>query len=157
MAKAHWKRKRARSLRHGMELCIAYAKDTHNRSVEIIADMMGEESHWTLYKWMESGRMPAIKIRAFEHACGSDYVTQWLAHSAGYLAVKIPTGRKAAHKELNELAQFTHATLGELLAFYDNHDGADDVKQALTVLIEDLAYQRGNIEKYQQPELLGDE
>lgn len=154
MARMNWKRQRARSLRHGTELCIAYAKDVHNRSVETIAEMMGEESHWTLYKWMESGRMPAVKIRAFEHACGADFVTKYLAHSAGYLVVEIPKGKKVKHKELNELGAYTHEVLGALLSFYENHEGAEDVKQAVTLLIEDLAYQRGNIEKFQQPELI---
>lgn len=154
MARMNWKRQRARSLRHGMELCIAHAKEVHNRSVERIAEMMGEQNHWTLYKWMESGRMPASQITAFEHACGIDFVTQHQAHSAGYLLMKVPTGKKPSHKELNELAQFTHCTLGDLLAFYDNHEDADAVKQAVTQLIEDLAFQRGNIEKFQQPELL---
>lgn len=154
MAGTNWKRMRARSLRHAMELCVTHAKEVHHRSVERIAEMMGEESHWTLYKWMENGRMPASKITAFEHACGIDFVTQYQASSAGYLLVKVPTGKKATHKELNELSQFTHATLGELLAFYDSHEGGDSVKQAINQLIEDLSFQRGNIEKFMQPELL---
>lgn len=154
MARTSWKRKRARSLRHGMELCIAHAKEVHNRSVERVAEMMGEESQWTLYKWIANGRMPACKITAFEHACGIDFVTQYQASSAGYLLVKMPTGRKAEHKELNELSRFNHEVLGQLLAFCETHEGAEETAQAVTQLMEDLAFQRGNIEKFQQPELL---
>ncbi|WP_027853361.1 hypothetical protein [Marinobacterium litorale] len=150
----NWSREQPISLRHGSELCIGHAHDRMNRSVEQIADLMGEASHFTLYKWMESGRMPAVKIRAFEHACGADFVTQYLAHSAGYLLVKVPTGRKAEHRELNELSLFAHEVLGLLIQFYDSHEGADEAVLAVTRLMEDLAFQRGNIEKHQQPELL---
>jgi hypothetical protein len=115
---------------------------------------MAEASHFTLYKWLESGRMPALKIRAFENACGADYMTQYLAHSAGYLLVKVPTGRQAKHRELNELSKFAHEVLGLLLEFYDSQEGLDEAVQAVTQLMEELAFQRGNIEKFKQPELL---
>lgn len=152
--KINWKRVQPHSLRHGSELCVRHAGERLNKGVEQIADIMGEASHWSLYKWMESGRMPAIKIRSFENACGADFMTQYLAHSAGYLLVKVPTGRKAEHRDLNELSRFTHEVMAMLLEFYDSHEGAEEAMQALTQLMEDLAFQRGNIEKHKQPELL---
>jgi hypothetical protein len=154
MARTHWKRKRATNMRHAMELCVAHARDVLNRSVEQIAELMGEASHWNLYKWMESGRMPAVKIRPFEHACGVDFITQYQAHSAGYLLVKVPTGRKAEHRDLHELSGFTHEVMGMLLDFYDSYEGAEEARLAVTALMEDLAHQRGNIDKHMQPELL---
>ena len=158
MARSHWKRKRPTSIRHAMELCVGHARDVLNRSVEQIADLMGLPSHFTLYKWLESGRMPAIMIRPFEHACGMDFVTQYQAYSGGYLLVKVPTGRKAEHRDLNELGRFTHEALGLVIEFYESHEGAEEAKQALSQLMEDLAFQRGNIEKHKQPELsLGDD
>lgn len=152
--KINWKRVQPHSLRHGSELCVRHAGDRMNRSVEQIAEIMAEASHFTLYKWLESGRMPALKIRAFEHACGADYMTQYLAHSAGYLLVKVPTGRQAEHRELNELSKFAHEVLGLLLEFYDSQEKPEEAVQAVTRLMEDLAFQRGNIEKFKQPELL---
>lgn len=97
--------------------------------------------------------MPAVKIRPFEHACGADFVTQYQAHSAGYLLVKMPTGRKSEHRDLNELGRFTHEALGLVIEFYTSHEGADEAKHALSQLMEDLAFQRGNIDKHKQPEL----
>jgi hypothetical protein len=137
-----------------MELCVNHAKTKRNLSVDQIVDRMGESSTSTVYKWLESGRMPVVKLRSFEHVCGVDDVTHYLAHSAGYLLLKVPTGRNAEHRELNELSQFVHEVLGSLLGFYDGHEDADETMQALTRLMEDLAFQRGNIEKHQQPELL---
>jgi len=153
MARINWKRERGTSMRHAMELCIRYAKDMHNLSVEQISDLMGEASHFTLYKWMESGRMPAIKIRPFEHACRCDYVTHYLAYSANKLVINIPTGRKAEHKELNDLSIFTHTAIAELISFWEGKEDQEQVISSLSTLIEDLAHQRGNVAKSQQPEL----
>ena len=157
MARINWKRKRARSLRHGMELCIAHAKDQHNRSVESIAEIMGEASHWNLYKWLESGRMPAVKIRSFETACGADFVTQYLAYSANKLVIDMPTGRKAEHRELTELSAYANKVMTMLIDFNQGRLEQQETAEALTTLIEDLAHQRGNIQKHQQPELLLDQ
>jgi hypothetical protein len=153
MAKINWKKERGTSMRHAMELCIRYAKDTHNLSVDHIADLMGEASHFTLYKWLESGRMPAIKIRTFEHACRCDYVTYYLACSANKLVINMPTGRKAEHKELNELSIFSHTVIAQLISFWEGKEEQEIVIQSITLLIEDLAHQRGNLAKQQQPEL----
>jgi hypothetical protein len=154
MARTNWKRKRARSLRHGAELCVAHAREVLNRSVEQIADIMGESSHYTLYKWLENGRMPAVKIRAFETACGADFVTQYLAYSANKLIIDMPTGRKAAHRELSELGAYANKVMSMLIDFNDGRSEQKETSEALATLIEDLAHQRGNIEKFQQPELL---
>lgn len=153
MARTTWKRKRARSLRHGMELCIAHAKEVHNRSVESVAEMMGEVNHWNLYKWMESGRMPAVKIRAFETACGIDFVTQYLAYSANKLIFDIPAGRRAEHRDLAELASYANKVMSMLIDFYEGSCEREQTSEAVAALITDLAHQRGNIEKFQQPDL----
>ncbi|WP_216820105.1 hypothetical protein, partial [Zoogloea sp. LCSB751] len=72
-------------------------------SVDRVADLMGLPSKWTLYKWLENGRIPAVLIRPFEHACGADYMTLYIAASSNRLVVDIPSGRKATNAEVNEL------------------------------------------------------
>lgn len=153
MARRNWKHERAISLRRGMELNVHFAREKLNRSVDRIADLMGMPSHFTLYKYLESGRMPAILIPAFENACGAHFVTQYLAHSANRMLVDIPTGRNATHKELNEVSAYTNQVMGMLIDFYEGRCEQEEVEGALTNLIEDLAHQRGNIAKHQQPEL----
>ncbi len=154
MPRQNWNRVQATSIRQAMELCVAFARDQLNLSVEQVAELMGEASHFTLYKWIESGRMPAVKVRPFEHACGADFVTRYMAHSANKLIVNMPTGRKATHRELNELGSYTHQVIGMLLDFYAGQADQEQTSLALTQLIEDLAHQRGNIDKHPQPELL---
>jgi hypothetical protein len=154
MTRAAWNRKQAHSLRNAMELCVNYAKAELNRSVEQVAELMGEASHFTLYKWMESGRMPAIRVKPFEHACGIDFVTRFNGQSAGYLMVKMPVGRKVKHRDVNELSRYAHEVLGMVMDFYETHESPDEAVAGLSQLMEDLAFQRGNIEKHKQPELL---
>lgn len=151
--KRNWKTTYATSLRKAMELCVEYAREKKNLSVERIADLIGEESHFTLYKWIESGRMPAIKIRPFEHACGIDLITQYLAHSNGKLLIPVPTGKAALHTDLNALSIASHETVALLIKLHAGQAEAADAIAAVTTLMEDLAYQRGNIEKNRQPEL----
>jgi hypothetical protein len=136
-----------------MELCVQHALEKRNLSVDGIADLMGESNKWTLYKWIENGRIPAIKIRPFEHACGVDFVTEYLAHSANKLVLGMPTGRRAEHREVNELGAFMAATQTLIYKYLDGESKADETAGAITKLMEDLAFQRGNIEKGTQPEL----
>src|SRR5690606_16217359 len=75
MKSRRWKSVQPTSLQHAMELCKAYALEKHNLSEQRIAERMGEENQWTLYKWISTGRIPAVKIPAYEAACGCNFVT----------------------------------------------------------------------------------
>ena len=59
MRRRNWKRVNPTSLRHAMELCLDYGREKRNLSVDRVADLMGMPSKYTLYKWLENGRMPA--------------------------------------------------------------------------------------------------
>ena len=152
MARSNWKRVQPRSLCNAMELCLQHARDVHNRSVERVAELMGLTSHWVLYKWMESGRIPAIQIQAFEYSCGIDCVTRYLAHSAHKLLIDIPTGRKASHKDIHDLQAAIHEAVGSLIKFYNDKADADETVAAITGVMEDLAWHRGTVKKHHQPE-----
>jgi len=153
MKRLIWKNRQPTSLRHGMELCLEYARFKHNRSVGRVADLMGLANPWSLYKWMENGRLPSVLIRPFETACGIDYVTRFIAHSAHKLLVDIPTGRKATSKDVNALqASFTNA-VGLLLKFYEERQEVDETLSSLYQVMEQLALHQGQVEKFKQPEL----
>jgi hypothetical protein len=94
----NWKRVAPTTLSNAIELCIEFAKEKHNRSVDRIAELIGLANKYTLYKWIESGKLPAISIRPFEHACGCDFVTRYLAHSAHKLLIDIPSAARPARK-----------------------------------------------------------
>ena len=147
-----WKRLIPTSLSHAMELCLQHAKEKHNRSVDQVADLMGIPNKWNIYKWVESGRLPAVLIRPFEHACGIDFVTRYLAHSDHKLLIDIPTGRRAAHREVNDLMGAAHEAVGLLLKFHEGQANANDTIGAITGVMESLGWHRGNVEKSAQPE-----
>jgi hypothetical protein len=141
------------NLRHAMELCLKDARRKHNRSVERVADLMGVANHWSLYKWMESGRLPAILIRPFEHACGAHYVTEYLATSAHRLLVEIPSGRPVADGDLVVLQLGVSEAVALLARFHRGEAEAGETIGALTRVMADLAGHRENVAKSMAPEL----
>ncbi len=154
MIRAPLKRQRANSLVHAMRLCKEYAQVKRHLSVERIADRMGA-SHDSLYKWLATGRMPAILIPAFELACGCNYVSEWLAASADRLVVDMPTGRKAEGTELLDMNSSCAAALQLLTAFYAAPQAADPeaTLAALRLHLEQVAYHHHNVAAYATPEL----
>ena len=152
MSKRRWKTLQPTSLRHGMELCKEFARVERNLSVEGIATEAGLVDHWTLYKYFQNGRMPLALLRPFERACGVDYITRWIAASAGKLLIDIPTGRKADAVEMQILQELLNTAVGQLLQFYGGKAEAPDTLTAIQQAMEGLAWHRGNVEKHAQPE-----
>ena len=141
------------SLCDAMELCIEFAREKNNASVDRVADGMGLTNKWTLYKWMESGGLPVRMIRPFEMACGIDLVSRWLATSAGRLVVDMPTGRRAASADINDLQELLNTAVGQLIKFYAGKSPAADTLGAIQSAMEGLAHHHGQVRKHEQPEL----
>jgi hypothetical protein len=151
--KRNWAMVRAHSLVHGLELCIEFARVEHNRSVQQIADLMGMDSHNTLYKYLGSGRMPLNLLRPFEHACGCTFVSDWVGLSAGKLVIDMPRAKKATAADVNQLQGNFAAAMGLLIDFYAGNAGADDTVAAVTATLVSLAGQRANVLAAAKPEL----
>lgn len=149
----NWKRLRATSLRHALELCKDHAREKHNRSVERIAEEMGIADHWTVYKWLQTGRIPAILIRPFETACGIDFVTRWLAASSGRMLVDIPSGRPLKDADMVELHSSFAQALAFLTDFYAGKAKPDETVEALSAHLENVAWHRANVAQHSTPEL----
>lgn len=136
-----------------MELCIEYGRQKKNLSVDRIADRMGLANKWTLYKWMENGRMPAVLIPAFEHACGATYVTTYLATAAHKLLIDIPVGKKPIDTDILTLNSNFNDAVSLLSRFYKGESDIQETINSLTNTIESMAYHRENIQKDHAPEL----
>lgn len=151
----HWQRLRPTSLRHAMELCKDHARERLNKGVERIADDMGVSDHYALYKWLQSGRMPANLVRPFELACGINFVTRWFAASEGFLLVAMPKGSKANPADMVELNSGFATALQLLDDFYKGGPKADPAAtlEALRTHLEQVAYHQGNVAAYATPEL----
>jgi hypothetical protein len=144
---------RPTSLREAMKLCTEYAQAKHNRSVDRIAELMGEPSPWNLYKWMSTGRMPANLIRPFEHACGCTFITQYIATSAHRLPIPIPKGQPATGQDIHDLQTAVTEATGQLLQYQRGEASAEATLAAIDRAMGGLAYQRRNVERDEQPEL----
>lgn len=152
LPRRNWKRLQPTSLRQALEFCKDHARARLNRSVERIAEDMGITDHWTVYKWIQTGRIPANMIRPYEAACGIDYVTRWIAASAGKMLVDIPTGRTLSGTDVVALHNGFGTALQLLTDFYAKSSGdAAETMAALTAHLEDVAWHRANIEQHLQP------
>lgn len=154
MSRRNWKRVRPNSLTEALRLCKEFAQERANLSIERIADRMGA-SHDSLYKWLATGRLPAILIPAYEHACGCHFVSEWLAASAGRMVVEVPNGRKVAQTELVELNSGFAQALQLLTDFYASggQQDADATAAALTQHLQQVAWHRANVAQHSTPEL----
>lgn len=154
MSRRSWKRVRPNSLVAALRLCKEFAQERANLSIERIADRMGV-THDSLYKWLATGRMPAILIPTFEHACGCSYASEWLAVCAGKLVIDMPTGRQGVTDDLLAVNSSCASALQLLTAFYANPSAADPdaTLAALRSHLEQVAYHHHNVARYAAPEL----
>ena len=156
MPRRNWKKVQAGNLKQANDLCLQYAKEKHNRSVEMIADLMGV-NHWTLYKWADEGKMPINRVPSFEHACGIDFVSRWLAMRANKLVIDIPNGSQGNADDIFALQESTNQAIGVLLNFYAHKKTVEETLGPMQNALERMAWHKGNVEKYHQPEIPFDE
>jgi hypothetical protein len=149
----YWTHLQPRSLPHALEAGIDRAREKLNKSVEQIAEQTGETSQWTVYKWVQSGRIPANLIRPFEIACGADYVTRWLAASAGKLLIDVPTGRRLKESDVVAMHNGFGAALQLLTDFYAGKATAGDTLEAMQNHLEAVAWHHHNVRQHGTPEL----
>lgn len=151
-----WKRIRPISLVHAMRLCTEFAQERHNLSVARIADRMGVSLD-CLYKWLATGKLPAVQLPTFELACGCSYVSTWLATSAGKLVIDQPKGRKASDSDLVEFNTGFAEALQMLGDFHNGRTSAEKTMQALQRHLEQAAWHHANVGTHATPELEFDE
>lgn len=153
MRRRNWKRVNPTSLRHAMELCLDHGREKRNLSVDRVADLMGMPSKYTLYKWLENGRMPAVMIRPFEHACGATFLTQYIGASAQKLLIDIPAGQPASQDDLLTLQSTMNDAVTLLAQFYKGNLESEEVMGGITTAMAQLAGHRCNVDKAAAPEL----
>ncbi|MEG0149195.1 MAG: hypothetical protein RR701_07415 [Comamonas sp.] len=147
-----WKRIRPISLVHAMRLCTEFALERHNLSVARIADRMGVSLD-CLYKWLATGKLPAVQIPTLELACGCSYVSTWLAMSAGKLVIDQPKGRKASDSDLVEFNTGFAEALQMLGNFHQGKSSAQETLHALQRHLEAAAWHHSNVAQHATPEL----
>ena len=155
MTRRNWKRWQPASLRDALKGCKDFAQERHNLSVERIAERMGLEDHWALYKWIANGRMPLVLAPAFEHACGINLVARWMAATDGKLLVDMPRGRQAQPADMVELNTGFAQALQLLTDFYAGGEQADAnaTLEALRNHLQQVAAHQLNVAGFAEPAL----
>lgn len=153
MKRRSWKRAQPTTLRQAIEMCKDYAREVHNLSVDRIAEIMDEESPWTVYGWLRDGSIPGRKIMGYQSACRCDFITRWLAHANGQLLIDIPVGRMPEGEDIKRLQAVLNDAVGSLIAFATGHTDDDQVAGEINTALEGLAWHRENVLRASQPEL----
>ena len=152
MAKRNWKKHRSTSLTSAIRDCKDFALDVHGRSVAHLADLSGQTED-SIYKWMSSGRLPAIVIKPFELACGCSFITDFLAASGDRLVIDMPKGRTVGQSDLVEL-NTTFAQAFKLLNdFYNGKADQEETQAAIKLHLEQFAWHHHNVATHANPEL----
>lgn len=144
------------NIREALRLCKEYARQFKRLTVPAIAELMGV-SEDTLYKWLSTGGMPSHLLPAYEHICGVDYVTQYMAYRSYKLMIDIPTGKAANEVGLAELQRVSAEAMSLLIKFYQNGEGLEETSAAMTELMKGIAYHRENIQTQPELDLYGDD
>lgn len=122
-----------------VDACLAHAKSDLFRSIADVASAMSTNpKHDTVYKWLQTGRLPLAEIPAFEQACGANHVSEYLAACGGYLLIKAPVAQGLPQLEFARVqCQVAKAILATSTALVDAAQAPDAVN-ALTVAINSL-------------------
>lgn len=148
----NWKRVYPSSVIEALRLCKDHALERKRLSVERIAELMGVTAD-ALYKWLSTGRMPVALVPGYEHACGIDLVSRYLATSSGRLVIDMPTGRVAGSGTIHELQQVLNDAVGKLITHYTQEGDPAATLPAILAGLEHLAYHHNNIQRADTPEL----
>lgn len=152
LRKRRWKSVRATSLSEALELCVEYSTE-QRRTIKVLADLMGVELK-TLYRWMADTSMPLNRVRQFETFCGVSFISEYLCMAQGdKVVVAIPAGKKSDVTDLAELQGNFSEAITLLSRFYQHGEALEETLTALTKTLSQLAYQRSNVIKVDQPEL----
>jgi len=152
MGYINWKKAKARNLEEAFRFCKDYAEFNKNLNIERLAELMGVGDE-TLRKWVRYAQMPTNKIPSFEHACGCNYVTEYLALRTGKMIIDIPTGRKLKSTDVLQTQRMFNKAMELLIDFAAGEASVEETSAALNASICDLAYHNENIKKQHSPEL----
>ena len=147
-----WKHRVPAALKAALDECLSFALEAHNRSVDRVAELVGLDSKWVLYKWIGETRMPINMVAPFEHACGIDLVSRFMAANTGKLVIPLACGRASTPGDINHLQCDTTEAIRALLEFYAGRESAEVTQAAILTAMQDLGWHHANVGKHEQPE-----
>lgn len=144
---------KATSLDDAISLTKQYAKANRLPS-KIMADFMGVELK-TYYRWLLEGTLPMNRIAQLERLSGCHFISEYLVVMHGdRVVIDIPRGRKSKIADVARIQTQAAQTITLLSHFYENGEGVDETIEALTQILSMLAFQRENVKKTENQELM---
>ena len=122
--------------------CLDHAKRVLYRDVANLAELMSLDNKWVLFKWVETGRIPAVAIPAFEAACGSNALSRCLAEKGGSMTIPAPTGRFARATSSAEAHLLVSTAIVKAITAETDTSKAGEAVRAINGAIESLAWLR---------------
>tara|TARA_Y100000588_G_C14281520_1_gene937737 strand:- start:21747 stop:22121 length:375 start_codon:yes stop_codon:yes gene_type:complete len=105
-----------------------------------------------LYKRLGSGDMPASLLIPYMAATGRVYPLIYMAQSLDKLVVDMPKGKKPTHASLTHLNQFANQVIGLIMQLEEGSGNTDHVANQIVLLMQDLAYQKIEVEQLDEPQ-----
>lgn len=128
-----------------MNACVTHAADHYGINITDIANLTGVNK-WTLFKWLESGRMPVTELKKFEDICHARFVTRHLADHAGMLLVSRPKGLETPEATLLTANKAMADALSAVSACIGGQIGVKPAIKAIDAAMEVLAVLRRQVD-----------
>jgi hypothetical protein len=132
-------------LAEAINACLKHANEHYGLSVKDIAPGMNTKM-FTLFKWIESGKMPLNVVAQFENLCHARYITRHLAEVSGFILVTCPRGMETPENALVTLNKTTVEAVGSVAGFMSGDKSKRDAIKAIDTAIESLVWQKSRIQ-----------
>lgn len=118
--------------------CLHVAKTERYQGIGEIADAM-QVSRDVLYKWAQTGRIPATEIPSFERACADVALTRCLVAAQGYLLVPVAIDAPVDQLRLAQVHQHVAEAMLAAVEVDNNAVAAGAAVRSITKAINSLA------------------
>jgi hypothetical protein len=124
--------------------CLKHAEEHYGMTVKDIAQVMNVKM-WTLFKWLESGRLPLAEVDKFEAACHARYITRHLADTAGLILVTKPRQMETPENALVTINSASANAISAIAAYIGGAKNKQGTAKAIDAAIEALVWQKSRL------------
>jgi hypothetical protein len=124
--------------------CLKHAEEHFGMTTKDIAQTMNVNM-WTLFKWLESGKLPLNEINKFEAACHARYITRYLADASGLILVTKPRNMEAPENALVAINKASSNAISAIAEYIGGTKNKQGTTKAIDAAIEVLVWQRSRL------------
>ena len=129
---------RTSAIQVALRNCLNTVKKTHYLGINDVADVM-KVSRDVLYKWVQTGRIPACHIADFEDACSDTSLSRTLAAAQGYLLVPNAPGVTVQHSGVVHTHSLVATAMLAATVALNESERSEQAVRAISQAIDGLA------------------